>query len=273
MGVGVKHLFHSLFLLLLLPVGGAQAQTPADPAAREVDLRRQLIEQQRETTVCEVRSRHLDQQIIDLQEQLAATRDALDRLVARHAPPPEPSPAEEGVATPGSPENPIEVEELPDPEPEPPPVPVEAPAQEATPGEAAAAGTSVPLTPPSAEALALYDEGYTLFHEKRYEEAVTRFERYAELHPSTELTDNALFWIGESHYAVQDFEAALEAFAATVARFPEGNKVPDALLKAGKCLQSLGEEDEAYRTFEEVVARFPSSAAAAAAAELLAAKR
>jgi len=279
MGPGAKHLSHLLFLLLLMAASSAQAQRPDDRATQATDTRRQLIDQQRRATVCEVRSRRLEQQVLDLKEQLTATRDALARLVAQKAPP-EPTAADVVVDTAQAPGSSIEVEELPDLAPAPPTVAdpdgnagttaTEIVHSEDANGRTAGSEAPAPLTPPSAEALTLYDEGYTLFHEQRYADAVTRFERYTTLYPNTELTDNALFWVGECHYALKDFEAALEAFTATVARYPDGNKVADALLKAGKSLMALGEQEEARRTFEEVVNRFPNAAAAATAAELLA---
>ncbi len=122
---------------------------------------------------------------------------------------------------------------------------------------------------PSAQAQALYDDGYSLFHQMRYADAEERFSRYVELHPRTDLADNALFWIGESRYARGDFGSALEAFSDTVERYPQGNKVSDALLKAGRCLESLGDNAQARGTYEEVVRRYPSSAAAAQARDRL----
>ena len=125
--------------------------------------------------------------------------------------------------------------------------------------------------PPNREAFELYDRGYSLFHQEQYREAETLFERYIAEHPTTELADNALFWIGECRYARREFEDALEAFTETVVRFPGGNKVPDALLKAGKCLEALGRPDEAGVTYRELTSRYPGSLAALAAEERLAA--
>ena len=124
-------------------------------------------------------------------------------------------------------------------------------------------------TDPSQAAQALYDEGYTLFHQKRYADAEARFSRYVELYPGTNLADNALFWIGECRYARGDFSSALEAFSGTVERYPRSNKVGDALFKAGKCLESLGDTQQARRTYEEVMERFPGSSSAAQARDRL----
>ena len=61
-----------------------------------------------------------------------------------------------------------------------------------------------------------------------------------------------------------------EKFVATVDDYPNGNKVADALFKAGKCLEALGQSQQARQTFQEVLDRFPQSAAAAGARERLA---
>ena len=59
------------------------------------------------------------------------------------------------------------------------------------------------------------------------------------------------------------------AFAETVTRFPTGNKVPDALLKAGKCLEALGRSDEAVATYGELLGRYPGTLASINAEERL----
>lgn len=118
---------------------------------------------------------------------------------------------------------------------------------------------------------ALYDEGYTLFHQKQYDEAEARFRAFLASSGDSDLADNAHFWVGECRFARGDLRAALEAFTTVVDRYPRGNKVPDAMIKAGKTLESLGDREAARTTYLEVQSRFPGTAAAASAAELLAA--
>ena len=251
----------------------AQEEQPADEM---LQLKRRVIEEQQRATVCEVTSSRLEQRIVDLEEQLASTRHALAALRGGEpgllsVPPVEDLPIE----TPLHPNEPIEETELEDPSPpqeetestETPAAPGEAPG---VPSAGAAPATGSVPTLPTEEAVTLYDEGYTLFNESRYEEAEQRFLQYIERYPGTDLTDNAQFWVGECRYAQKKYEQALEAFTATVARYPEGNKVPDALLKAGKCLEALGEKEQARRTYQELISRFPNSAAAANAGERLA---
>jgi tol-pal system protein YbgF len=114
---------------------------------------------------------------------------------------------------------------------------------------------------------ALYDRGYTLFHQGRYVDAEASFQRYLQANPANELSDNAEYWIGECRYSRGDLRGALAAFRETVERYPDGNKVPDALLKAGQSLEGMGDVEGARVTYKEVIRRFAGSAAAVVAEE------
>ncbi len=252
--------------------------TLAGPSAKEQEiaaLKQRVVELQQRATVAEVDSKRLKREIDRLRAELEEARKTAERCSK-----PEPTEVE-----PTSPETIGLDHEIEESDLEVPPVVVAEPiADEAAPepaaspteisGESGSAELSeapvTTATPPTADAQELYDEGYALFHQKRYSDAEERFHRYLELYPQTDLADNALFWIGESRYARGEFSSALEAFSGTVERFPHSNKVSDALLKAGKCLESLGDPQQAKRTYEEVVGRYPESAAAAQAHERLA---
>lgn len=116
---------------------------------------------------------------------------------------------------------------------------------------------------------ALYDRGYTLFHQGRYLDAETTFQQFLSSFGSTDLGDNAQFWIGEARYGRGDFSGALAAFREVVTRFPEGNKVPDALLKAADCRARLGDLGGARKGYSELIESYPTAAAAAVAEDRL----
>lgn len=147
-----------------------------------------------------------------------------------------------------------------------PPEPEVSPAAPAGPSERAAE-----VQPVEPAAQAVYDRGYTLFHQQRYLDAEASFQRFLQAYPGTELSDNAQFWIGESRFARGDIRGALAAFRETLERYPQGNKVPDALIKEGDCLAELGDRDGARDRYREVTRRFPNAAAALMAEERLAA--
>jgi tol-pal system protein YbgF len=125
-------------------------------------------------------------------------------------------------------------------------------------------GKGEPVTP---AIQALYDRGYTLYHQKHYVDAETSFQRFLQAEPRSELAANAQYWIGECRYSRGDMRGALAAFRETVTRYPQGNKAADALLKAGMSLESLGDREGARDTYQEVLRRYPGTAVAAVAEE------
>ncbi len=117
---------------------------------------------------------------------------------------------------------------------------------------------------------ALYDRGYTLYHQGQFVEAEAAFQRFLEAFGETDLADNAQYWIGEARYSRGDLRGALAAFRETIERHPKGNKVPDALLKSGRCLEDLGDLAGARAAYKEIQDRYPQTATALIAAERLA---
>ena len=150
-------------------------------------------------------------------------------------------------------------------------VPVEAPRQEAfvVPAEAPTSGARVANAAVPTSGQSIYDRGYTLYHQGRYIDAESAFQRFLQAYGGTELADNAQFWIGESRFARGDHMGALLAFQEVLDLYPGGNKVADSLLKVGDCLVRLDNLDGGRQRYQEVLRRFPGSAAAAMAEERL----
>lgn len=144
------------------------------------------------------------------------------------------------------------------------------PTQESQPSAPASDQASTTLQPVEPAAQALYDRGYTLYHQGKYLDAEASFQRFLQAYPSTELSDNAQFWIGESRYSRGDTRGSLAAFREVLQKYPNGNKVPDALIKEGDCLEKLGDRDGARDRYNEVKRRFPDSGAAVMAEDRLA---
>ena len=136
--------------------------------------------------------------------------------------------------------------------------------------EASALGAPAP--PPSdAEAgpRELYERSLELLEQRRLAEAEAGFTRFLAASPDSDLADNAQFWLAESALRRSDVTSALAGFRAVVEIYPEGNKVPDALLKVGFCLATTGDAESAATVYRELLARFPESAAAETARQRL----
>jgi tol-pal system protein YbgF len=206
------------------------------------ELKARVIELQKKAAMAEVEIARLRQEV------MAARGAAPPSRPAAPAPPSLPSPPLEVPPSPVP--SPIEEGDLEDAAP-----PPDAPA-------AAAPTAGAPAQPVSPEAQSVYDQAYTLYHQGRYLDAETAFQRFLQAYGGTELADNAAYWIGECRYARGDLRGALAAFRETLERYPQGNKLSDALLKTGQCYETLGDFDSARAAYDELLARFGDSAAA-----------
>jgi tol-pal system protein YbgF len=137
------------------------------------------------------------------------------------------------------------------------PAPPVAPAPTAAPASSTA----------SSEEVRDYENAFGLYRAGKYADAIDRFQAFLQTHPSSEFADNALFWMGESYFKLNDFEQAAVAFDRVVKRFPKGNKVPDALYRQGVSLQEIGNRTgqqstygpAACQIFKRIADDYPSS--------------
>jgi len=105
----------------------------------------------------------------------------------------------------------------------------------------------------------LYAAAYELFREARYEKSREGFENFLKQHPDTEFSDNAQFWIGECYYFEKKYEKAIVEYDKVVKNYPEGNKVPFALLKQGLSFEKLGDKASAKLLLQQVIRDFPNT--------------
>ncbi len=245
----------------LLATGCGSGLMPArDPQPDELaEIKNRILELQRTAAMNRVEIDRLRQQVVALQSGLEG--GGAPPAVAKPVPEPTtsrpPSVSEPPVRPPAE----VEVTEL---EIVRAPQTIEPPTPPPPASAAPAGGLADPV---SQTAQALYDRGYTLYHQGRYVDAEAGFRRFLQAHPDTSLSDNAQYWIGESRFARGDFDGALAAFREAAQRYPGGNKVADSLVKAADCLQRLGDAPAARSAYDEVIRRFPGSAAAAMAEE------
>lgn len=243
----------SLLMILGLSLSACSANSfrPA-PEDELEEMRARIVELQRQAVMAEVELEHLRRRIASLEQSVEDGR-AEAAAGARSVDPGEPLPEVRAV---------IEEADLDVP---PPAAAGQEVAAASEPAPAASPGITGPGAGIPPEAQALYDRGYTLYHQGQYLDAESSFHQFLRSYPESPLADNAQYWIGEARYARGDYAGALDAFRESVERYPGGNKVPDSLLKIGQSLESLNDMEGARVAYEEVVERFPESAAAAVA--------
>lgn len=260
-----------LFLTAVVAAGcaGAPRWVPgssAGTASEIAELQRRVLELQRRAAVADVEIQRLRQGLAQLEAQARVQPRASSAAGQTTS---APSTVASSPVT-RSPVEPIIENDLPEEAAVAPPALATQRYESSVPSGAATTGASLP---PSLAAQAAYDAAYTAYHQGRYVDAETGFRRFLLDHGSTDLADNAAYWIGESRYARRDVQGALLAFQEAVETYPDGNKTPDALFKVGQSLESLGDLEGARAAFEEVLRRYPGEPAADLARQRLAALR
>ena len=99
----------------------------------------------------------------------------------------------------------------------------------------------------------MYDTAWADYTSGQWALAIQGFEAYIKTFPRSELTDDASFYIGQTHYAEGDFDEAIVAFEQVLLNYPDGDIVPEASYKRALALDRLGETERARTAFELVV--------------------
>jgi tol-pal system protein YbgF len=105
----------------------------------------------------------------------------------------------------------------------------------------------------------LYKDAYETYQKGDYEGARRKFEAFLKQYPNTELSDNAQFWIGETYYGKKDYEKAILEYEKAIAKYPEGDKVPAALLKQALAFLEPGDKTNGRNLLKRVMERYPQS--------------
>jgi tol-pal system protein YbgF len=118
-----------------------------------------------------------------------------------------------------------------------------------------------PSAPPAnpGDEKAAYDQAFAALKDGRYAESARAFQGFISQYPSSDLTSNAYYWLGESYYVTQNYPVSLDAFNRLLAQYPNSQKASAALLKVGYCQYELKQWDQAETTLNQVVAKYPGT--------------
>jgi len=119
------------------------------------------------------------------------------------------------------------------------------------------------------EDIVLYAQGKKAFDGEDYGGARGAFETLLKKFPQSDQADNAQFWIGETYYRENWYEKAILEYQKVIENYPNGNKVPAALLKQGMAFTELGDNENARLIFKDLIDRFPRSTESKIAAQKL----
>ncbi|MFQ5900850.1 MAG: tol-pal system protein YbgF [Thermodesulfobacteriota bacterium] len=115
----------------------------------------------------------------------------------------------------------------------------------------------------------VYREAYILFENGKLAHAFNRFSDFIKDFPEHPLADNAQYWIGEIYYSQKAFSRALTEFRKVQDNYPEGNKVPDAVLKMALSYLEIEDNPAYIENLEKLIKLYPASEAALKAGKIL----
>lgn len=118
----------------------------------------------------------------------------------------------------------------------------------------------------------MYKRALTALRGGHTKKALAGFRRFLARHPKHDLADDAQFWLAECYSEKHDLQAAEAEYRRMIEKYPNGSKVPDAMLKLGQTLAVEGETASSRQVFESLARAFPNHEAGRAAAEQLAAR-
>ena len=104
-----------------------------------------------------------------------------------------------------------------------------------------------------------YVAAYELFKDGKFDKAREAFLNFLKQYPDTEYSDNAQFWLGECFYFEKKYENAILEYEKVAQNYPDGDRVPHALLKQGISFLNLGDKASAKLILQRVISDYPNT--------------
>ena len=127
--------------------------------------------------------------------------------------------------------------------------------------------TFTQLTPGNAEQL--FAAAYSDYSRGNFDLAISEFKQYVETYPSSELADNAQYWIGEILYAQKKLPEATAEFEKVAIVNAQGDKTRVALYKRALVLLEMGKKDDAVAQFLSLTKNYANTNEATLATQQL----
>ena len=128
------------------------------------------------------------------------------------------------------------------------------------PAGSAPSGAPAQLQQGAAAGGAQYDQAMNLMARAQYGEASAAFRAYADANPGdTELTPQAIYWVGNISFVQQDYASAARSFAEVIKKYPKSQRAPDAMLKLAQSFMGMGQKSEGCTTLGLIKNKYPNA--------------
>lgn len=119
---------------------------------------------------------------------------------------------------------------------------------------------SGPAAAPAPGNTAQYDQAMNLMSRAQYDEAQAAFRAYADANPGdSDLSPQAIYWVGNIGYVRQDYATAARSFAEVIKKYPKSGRAPDAMLKLAQSFMGMGQKTEGCTTLGLIKTKYPDA--------------
>lgn len=103
-----------------------------------------------------------------------------------------------------------------------------------------------------------YKIGLRAFQAQQFDSAIQQFRSFQRKYPSSEMADDAQYWIGESYFNQKDYNRAILEFN-DVLKYRRGDRVPAALLRQAQAFLEIGDKTDARLILQKLLNDHPNS--------------
>jgi tol-pal system protein YbgF len=105
----------------------------------------------------------------------------------------------------------------------------------------------------------LFAAAYSDYSRGNYALSFSEFQQFVDTYRSSDLADNAQYWIGEIFLEKKMFQESLDAFARVVHISPKGDKATAALYKRALVFEEMGRREDAVKQLQILIKVYPNS--------------
>lgn len=114
-----------------------------------------------------------------------------------------------------------------------------------------------------------FRSAYKVFLNGNYDRASMEFKRFVTNYPSTTLTPQAYYYLGESFYVQKHYDPAKQALEQVINRYPSSKYRSHALYKLGQIMLEIDQRSKAQELWNSIIQDYPDSPESAQAKEQL----
>jgi tol-pal system protein YbgF len=104
-----------------------------------------------------------------------------------------------------------------------------------------------------------YRAALDLYRQGQWSAAAEKFRQFVQKSPRSELADNAQYWIGECYYNQSDYNRAIIELNEVLLKYPQGDRVPGALLALATAFADSGDPIDARLIIQKLLSDHPDS--------------